>query len=131
MNGWWMAAAALLTLIGLVHSMLGERMIFRHLRAGGLVPQGGGPVLRSYQTRILWASWHLVTLLGWGLAALLLWLGQPAARAASAGQLEAGIAIVLALGGSLVLWSNRGRHPGWLAPWTAAALVTAGHLNPQ
>ena len=27
--------------------------------------------------------------------------------------------------GTLVLWSNRGRHPGWIALWTAAALVMA------
>jgi hypothetical protein len=25
--------------------------------------------------------------------------------------------------GALVLWSNRGRHPGFAAPWLAAALV--------
>lgn len=127
MNAWLLAAAALIFVIGLVHSWLGELVIFRQLRQGpkssGVVPSGGAPVLRGFQTRILWASWHLVTVLAWALAALLLWLAQPAARAMSGGVVE-GIAIAaLTAGAGLVLWSNRGRHPAWIALLAAAALV--------
>lgn len=129
MNGWLVAAAGVVFATGLVHSVGGEWLIFRPLRRGGLVPSGGAPVLRGYQTRILWASWHLVTLLGWALAGLLLWLAQPAGRAASGGVIEYGAAVTLAAGGALVLWSNRGRHPGWAALWSAAALVLAGQWS--
>jgi hypothetical protein len=123
MNAWLIGAAALVFLIGLVHSVLGEQRIFRHLRRSGIVPTGGDPVLRDFQTRILWASWHLVTVLAWALAALLLWLAQPAAQAASGGAIEIGAALSLAAGAGLVLWSNRGRHPAWIALLAAAGLV--------
>jgi hypothetical protein len=126
MNGWLVGAAALVFVIGLVHSVLGELRIFRHLRRGGVVPTGGEPVLRGFQTRILWASWHLVTVLGWALAALLLWLSRPAAQAASGGVVEQICAVALVAGSVLVLWSNRGRHPAWIALLAAAALVVLG-----
>lgn len=123
MNGWLVAAAASVFTIGLVHSWMGELRIFRHLRRGGVVPTGGAPVLRDFQTRILWASWHLVTLLAWALAALMLWLAQPAVQAVSGGLVEGVVAAALVAGGGLVLWSNRGRHLAWIALPAAAALV--------
>ena len=123
MNPWLVGAAALVFLIGLVHSWLGELRIFRHLRRGGIVPTGGDPVLRAFQTRILWASWHLVTVMAWTYSALLGWLAQPMARAASGGTVETAIAASLAVGAGLVLWSNRGRHPAWIALLAAAGLV--------
>ncbi len=123
MNPWLVGAAALVFVIGLVHSWLGERLLFRHLRTGGLVPDGGQPVLRAFQTRILWASWHVVTVLAWALAVVLLWRAQPAMQALSGGIIEAAIAAALAISGGLVLLSNRGRHPAWIALLAAAALV--------
>jgi len=123
MNGWLVGAAALVFLIGLAHSWIGELRIFRHLRERGVVPTGGAPVLRAFQTRILWASWHLVTVMAWAFAALLVWLSQPASRAASGGVVEWTLAAALTAGAGLVLWSNRGRHPAWIALLAAAALV--------
>ena len=123
MNGWLVAAAAVLALTGLAHAVIGEWRIFQALRRGGVVPTGGQPVLRAFQTRILWASWHLVTVLAWALAALLMWLAQPAARAASAGVVEQISVAALVAGAGLVLWSNRGRHPAWIALLAAAGLV--------
>ena len=127
MNAWLVGAAALVFLIGVVHSWLGELRIFQQLRRGGIVPTGGDPVLRAFQTRILWASWHLVTVMAWSFAALLLWLARPAAQAASGGVVEACIAAALAGGAGLVLWSNRGRHPAWIALLAAAALILMSH----
>lgn len=126
MNAYLIAAAVVVALTGLAHSVGGEWMIFRALRRQGLVPSGGAPVLRGFQTRILWANWHLVTVLGWAIAALLAWLAQPSAQAASAGVIEAVLAAALAAGSGLVLLSNRGRHPGWIALGAAAVLVWLG-----
>ena len=124
MNTWLMGAAGLSALIALAHSVLGEQRIFRHLRrAGHIVPTEGGSLLREFQVRILWATWHGLSVMGLGLAAVLLWLAQPAAQAASAGRVEGCIATALAVTGVLVLVSNRGRHPAWLALFAAAALV--------
>ena len=78
MNPFFAVAAALLVIIGLVHSVLGELLVFRRMRPRGIVPADGGKLLRSAHVRILWASWHIVTVLGWSIAVLLWWLAQPA-----------------------------------------------------
>jgi hypothetical protein len=131
MNGWLMVAAALCVLIALVHSVLGEWRIFRHLRRGHrLVPTEGGTVLREFQLRIVWGTWHGLSVMGLGLAAVLAWLAaSPDARAASGGVVEASVAAALATTGLVVLVSNRGRHPAWLALLVVAALVGIGSMG--
>lgn len=126
LNRFLLGAAALAFLIGLAHSVIGEWRIFRHLRRGALVPTQGAPLLREFQVRILWGSWHMLTVLGWALAALLLWLAQPAAQLVSGGLVERVIAIAMAASGAIVLVSNRGRHPAWIALWAVALLVELG-----
>ena len=112
MNTWFICAAGLSVLIALTHSVLGEQRIFRHLRrAGHIVPTEGGTLLREFQVRILWATWHGLSAMGLGLAAVLLWLAHPAAQAASAGRVEWCFVMALAVTGVLVLVGNRGRHP--------------------
>jgi len=59
MNPFLLAAAILIFLIGLLHSLLGERLVFRHLRVSGLVPTRGDSHLREFRVRILWATWHV------------------------------------------------------------------------
>jgi hypothetical protein len=124
MNPWLIGAAALSTLIVVVHSVIGEQRIFRHLRsAGQIVPTEGGTLLREFQVRILWGAWHGLSAMGLGLAGVLLWLGQPAARLASAGRVEWCVAMAMAATGVLVFVSNRGRHPAWVALLCVAGLV--------
>jgi hypothetical protein len=123
-NAWLMAAAGLSVLIALAHSVIGEFRIFRHLRrAGHLVPTEGGLLLREFQVRILWGAWHGLSAMGLGLAGVLVWLDEPAARLASAGRVEWCVAAAMAATGLLVLVSNRGRHPAWLALFAVAALT--------
>ncbi len=127
MNTWLICAAGLSVLIALAHSVLGEQRIFRHLRrAGRIIPTQGGTLLREFQVRILWATWHGLSAMGLGLAAVLFWLAHPAAQAASAGRVEGCVAVAMAVTGVLVLVSNRGRHPAWLALFGVAALVALG-----
>jgi hypothetical protein len=124
MNSWLVSAAGLSVLIALAHSVIGEQRIFRHLRrAGQIVPTEGGTLLREFQVRILWGAWHGLSVMGLGLAGVLLWLSQPAARLASAGQVEWCVAMAVAATGVLVLVSNRGRHPAWVALLGVAGLV--------
>jgi hypothetical protein len=123
-NPWLMAAAALSVLIALAHSVIGEIRIFRQLRrAGRMVPTEGGALLREFQVRILWGAWHGLSAMGLGLAGVLVWLDQPAARLVSAGRVEWCVALAMAATGVLVLVSNRGRHPAWLALFGVAALA--------
>lgn len=126
MNLYFAAAGVLAFLIGLVHSVFGERLIFRRMRAGGFIPTNGGQVLREPHVRILWASWHVVTVLGWCVAVALLWLAQPSK--APLAQSVVSMAIVGALLGSslLVLVGTKGRHLGWVGLLVAAIVTLAG-----
>lgn len=126
MNWYFQTAAILMTVIGLVHSVLGERLIFRRMRAGGVIPTEGGNILREPHVRILWATWHLATVLGIGIAALLFWLALPfSAQPGRSPVAVAAIVSTLASSG-LVLVATKGRHPGWVGLLGVALLAAAG-----
>lgn len=113
-----------LALVGAAHSVLGEILVFQRLRQhGGIVPTGGQPVLREHHVRILWGSWHLVTVLGWALSALLWRLGAgPAGADLGAWMADVAAAAVLA-SGVIVLFATEGRHPAWAVLLVVATLV--------
>ena len=59
-----LAGASLLAILtGVVHSLLGERLIFRHVRSKSVVPSLPAPPLQARHIRILWATWHLASVL--------------------------------------------------------------------
>ena len=123
MNTALVLAAGGLALVGVAHSVLGELLVFRALRTGGIVPTGGRPVLREWQVRILWGTWHLATVLGWALSALMWRLGT-APLDADLGAWVADVAGVATLAsGVLVFYATEGRHPAWFALLVVAALV--------
>ncbi len=129
MNGYFSAAAILAFFVGLVHSVLGERMIFRRLRHGGLVPTDGGSLLRERNVRILWASWHVLTVFGWGIAAILLWLSRNPAAARDAEFIERAIAVSMVVGSALIFVATKARHPGWAGLLGVAILVWLGRAG--
>ncbi len=116
-------AGVLALIIGAVHSVLGEVLIFRHLRSRGFVPSLGAPPLRERHIRILWASWHLATVFGGALGLVLLRIASQ--TTGSSLETFAENAIVFAfLGGSfLVLVGTKGKHPGWIGLLGVATLV--------
>ena len=124
MNSALALAAGLLAATGVAHSVLGELWVFRRLRThGGLVPTGGRPVLGERQVRILWATWHLITVLGCAFSALLWRLAAGPGETALAAWLADGAAWTLVAGGVLVLYGTNGRHPAWAVLLLAATLV--------
>lgn len=117
-------AAVLLLFTGLVHSLLGEWLIFRHLRQGTWVPQLGAPPLRARNIRILWATWHLASVFGWGFA-VILW-GLAATPEAPVHDLVLpAVSGASAIGAVLVFVGTSGRHPGWVALGAVASLSWA------
>ncbi len=117
------AAGSLALLTGLAHSVLGELLIFRRLRSGGIVPTISTSALSEGNIRIIWATWHLASVFGWAFAAILLKLAaEPLDFTIMHFVL---IAICLAhLGAALlVLIGTQGRHPGWIA-LTGVAVLT-------
>ncbi|WP_255591615.1 MULTISPECIES: hypothetical protein [unclassified Acidovorax] len=116
-------AAGGLALVGVAHSVLGEFLVFRALRTQGVVPTGGRPVLHERQVRILWGTWHLATVLGWALSALLWRLGTVPGDA-NLGAWVADVAgLATLVSGMLVFYATEGRHPAWFALLVVAALV--------
>ena len=119
MNPWLFSAAILMIIVGLVHSVLGERLIFNRLRDVGLIPTVGGSHLRERHVRILWATWHFASVLGWAAAIILLYAANTAVPMLVIHALVA----AAAAGGILVLVGTRGQHPGWIALLVVALLV--------
>ena len=126
MNVLLLAAATIALLVGLVHSILGEILIFNKLRDAKLIPTKVAPPLQARNIRILWATWHLASIFGWAFAGILYALAQDMA---SINQIVSNAAVFAFLGGSLlVLISTRGKHPGWLGLLAVAVLVLlSGH----
>lgn len=120
-----LAAGVLMILIGIAHSVIGEILIFRQLRAGTIVPLLAPPPLRERHLRILWANWHLCSVLGWALAALLILFATSPDLSAHALHVRI-IAIATLAGSLLVLYATRGRHPGWFGLLVAAVLAWLG-----
>lgn len=111
-----LAAAAVLALAtGIVHSLLGELLIFRHLRRSSIVPSLPAPPLQARNVRILWATWHLASVLGWTMAGLLWQLAQNPGDGLAASSVLHAVAAGFMAGALLVLVGTRGRHPGWVA----------------
>ena len=80
MNPWFLSSGILMIIVGLVHSVLGEHLIFSRLRAGGLIPTDGGSRLREHNVRILWATWHFASVLGWAAAFILIYAAKRRCR---------------------------------------------------
>ena len=129
MNPYLVAAAVLAFVVGLVHSVLGERLIFRRLRTGQVVPTNGGTVLREAHVRILWASWHVLTVFGWGIAAVLSWLAFRALPDGQAAFIEQTIAISMLCGAVLVFIGTRAKHPGWVGLLGVAVPDTSAQVE--
>ena len=121
-----LATAAILALVtGVVHSFLGERLIFRHLRVSSIVPTLAAPPLQNRHVRILWATWHLASVLAWAFAGLLWQLARASLPSLSAQSVLMAAAAGFIAGSLLVLFATRGRHPGWIALAVVGALSWA------
>ncbi len=128
MQSYLLAAGVLMILIGVAHSVIGEILIFRQLRAGAIVPLLAPAPLRERHLRILWANWHLTSALGWGLAALLILIAVAPDPSSYALQVRT-IAVATLAGSLLVLYATRGRHPGWIGLLVAAILAWLGQSS--
>lgn len=111
-------AALLSFLLGLAHSMLGERYILvRLFRRDNLPRLFGGT---EFTTRTLRFAWHLTTVLWWGFAALL-W--QLACGQTSTPSVLGIIGWTCVAGGLLPLIITRGKHLSWLVLFAIGGLA--------
>lgn len=116
------AAAIVFACVGVAHSVIGEFLIFPHVRSAGWLPTDNAPPLRGRHIRILWASWHIASVFGWALAAILWRLATAPGQPIDAFAIRAFECAALG-SAALVLVATRGRHPGWIGLGAAGLLA--------
>jgi hypothetical protein len=120
MNTLLLAAGLLSILVGLIHSILGELLIFKKLREDSFIPTLAMQPLHEKSVRILWATWHLASIFGWGIGAILISLSK--SNFATSDVIIQYIAFSMFFSGVLVLVATRAKHPGWIGLCTVAVL---------
>lgn len=118
-------AAFLCFILGIVHSILGEIRIFSTYRQHGkIVPTQHSTGIKKRHLRILWATWHLASVLGFGMGIIILLLSKN--QHATHLLVLHTIAVTMAISGLLVLYATKGKHPGWIVFLLIALLLYFG-----
>jgi hypothetical protein len=136
MNTYFALAGGLALLLSLLHSVMGELLLFRRwirdslpavapfslieVRKLGLT---GSPDLARQTLRF---TWHLPAVLGLGLGAVLLRLSWPDSQGAQLAFVERATALSFLACSLLVLLCSRGKHPGWAVFLAIALLIWLG-----
>ncbi len=123
MESYLLAAGYLSLALGLIHSVMGEILIFRRMRNGHIIPTIGHPILKERHVRILWASWHLVTIFGWGFGVILLRYSLLSPEHTNQLFVENTILFSMLSGAFLVFIGTKGKHPGWVVLLAIAILL--------
>ncbi|MBX2816853.1 MAG: hypothetical protein KTR24_12675 [Saprospiraceae bacterium] len=127
-NGYLFAAGMSTILLALCHSILGETMIFGKLRKRmAKNKENPGPFLSDAKRAILWASWHLSSILGICIAFPLLAFSSSEGLPDSESFYFLINCLSLGMLGSslLVATATKGRHPGWIVLLLIAILLQA------
>lgn len=115
MNIWYAAAASLLAVLALVHTVLGERYILRRLDKRDLPHLFGDD---SFTKQTLRFVWHALTLV---------WLGVAASLVLNPTDAFVWMAvIVIAATAALTIIVSRGRHLSWAVELVAVTLLFLG-----
>jgi hypothetical protein len=123
------AAAVVLVLLGLLHSVLGEILVFRRLSGAQGVPSLGFPPLvggRDSAVPTMRACWHLLTVFGWTSAWLIARLGALPELGPGDRTIVQALALSLGACAVVMLVGTRARHLGWIGFLAAAALAWLG-----
>lgn len=130
MNIYVTLAGILCVLLGLVHSFLGEYLIFKDKReSGNIVPTKTNSAFKERHLRILWATWHLCSFFGWCVAAFLIKIGldQDTLDAEFVAFAVFTTSILMFLSSVLVLVGTKGKHPGWMILLIIGVLLLIGN----
>lgn len=110
MNTALVAAAMLIGLTGLAHSVLGERFILIRLFRRDDLPKIFGS--DWFTRRTLRFAWHLTTIAWWGLAVLLVLLARD--EGGHSDSLILVIGITSAVSAVITAAATKGRHLAWI-----------------
>jgi len=123
MNVILLVAGLLSALIGIAHSMLGEKLVLRPLFERGEVPNLLGSTAFAHRT--LRFTWHLTTVLLLGIGTVVLALSLSPLDSRSAWILQV-LAATFALCSLLSLIGARAKHFSWWVFLIIAALLWLG-----
>lgn len=112
MNTLLLAAGLLSIFVGLIHSILGELLIFKKVRDGAIVPAVSSGLLGEGNIRILWATWHIASIFGWVAGVMLISIANNG-FSGSALFIQY-ISASMFAAGLLVFIATKARHPGWI-----------------
>ena len=113
-----LASAGGLTLLLLAaHSILGEKLVFARLREGGHWSEAALRLLALRRWWAIRASWHLVSVLAAGVAALLF------AMAFGSVDVEKVLGVTFLVAAVYWVVATRLGHPGWIVLGAIAALL--------
>ncbi len=125
MNWYFVTAGGLSVLAGPLHSMLGERLIFKQLFQQTLPAISGSEILTKQVLRMFW---HMIGITWWGVGAILVHL----ALARNRGDTEIWIGVIIAstfLASAIYAFvATRGRHFSWGIFLVIAVLSGLGTL---
>ncbi|SNZ01788.1 hypothetical protein [Flagellimonas pacifica] len=117
MNIYFLIAGVLCFLLGIIHSILGEYMIFNDKRIKGtLVPSKKSASLKVRHLRILWATWHLASIFGWCFGFFLVRIAVDYHMVNSEFMkfIISSTAYTMFISSIIVLIGTKGKHPGWI-----------------
>jgi uncharacterized Tic20 family protein len=130
MNTYLCIAGILCFLLGIVHSILGEYLIFNSKRKkGNLVPSKKSEALKERHLRIVWATWHLASVFGWCIGAILIKISVSynELKSTSIDFIILSIIYTMFLASLLVLVGTKGKHPGWVVLLLIGILLVIGN----
>jgi len=107
-------AGVLSILLGIVHSFLGEFLIFKNKRKkGSIIPSTSSDTLKERHLRIIWATWHLATFFGSCIGVVLIKMAFQEQTVFMIFILQS-ITYTMFAAALLVLLGTKGKHPGWI-----------------
>lgn len=121
MNVYYLVAAALLMLLGLLHSGLGERLVIAPLLAHGELPKLLGS--RDFMGRVLRFTWHITSVLMWGIGGLLIYWALTDAGTPTEAFVVVATLLISAVVSAVVA---RAKHFSWWVLLLSAVLVWWG-----
>ena len=111
MNYWFIAAAIVITSTGLLHSILGERLVLGPLSRHTEIPRLLGS--RRFMMQVLRFTWHLTTIVLLGTATIAALIAR-----SSAGEADEAVAGLLAvtylLCALIAVVGSHGKHFSWV-----------------
>ncbi len=97
------------------------------MRARGVIPTNGGKGIGEGDVQIIWASCHIVTVLGWLIASVLFWMASSPEAVQDRSLILSAVASAMRISSLLVLIATEGRHPGWTGLLGVAVVVWYGN----